>query len=123
MIDTGLDPVSGRRSQWDDGNNALAIGPRVAVVHERNTETILRLEGAGVRVIQVPGSELASTRGGPRCMSCPVGRDPAAAARDHSDQAPGEPADVPYQASIRLSDGNPAAAPASPIPQPELAPA
>jgi arginine deiminase len=123
VIDTGLDPVSGRRSQWDDGNNALAIGPRVAVVHERNTETILRLEGAGVRVIQVPGSELASTRGGPRCMSCPVGRDPAAAARDHSDQAPAEPADVLYQASIRLSDGNPVSAPASPVPQPELTPA
>ena len=123
VIDTGLDPVPGRRSQWDDGNNALAIGPRVAVVHERNTETILRLEGAGVRVIQVPGSELASSRGGPRGMSCPVGRDPAAAARDHADQAPGEPADVPYQASIRLSDGNPVSEPALPVPQPELAPA
>jgi arginine deiminase len=77
VIDTGLDPVSGRRAQWDDGNNALAVGPRLAVVHERNTETISRLEAAGVQVIQVPGSELASTRGGPRCMTCAIARDPA----------------------------------------------
>lgn len=121
VIDTGLDPISGRRSQWEDGGNALAIGPRVAVVHERNTETIIRLEGAGVRVIQVPGSELASTRGGPRCMSCPVGRDPAAA-RDDCGQAPGQPADVPYRASIKLAAGRPDSEPVS-VPQPELAPA
>jgi arginine deiminase len=123
VIDTGLDPAPGRRGQWDDGNNALAIGPRVAMVYERNSETIARLEGAGVRVIQVPGSELASLRGGPRCMSCPVGRDPAVTAGDDADQAPGQPVGVPYRVSIRLSDGNPISGPPSPLPQPELAPA
>jgi arginine deiminase len=62
----------------DDEGNALALGPRLVVCHERSTEAIARLEEAGVEVIQVPGRELAGRRGGPRCLSCPVGRDPAA---------------------------------------------
>lgn len=76
VIDTGLDPAGG---QWDDGINVLAIGPRVVVSHERNSETNARLADAGVRVIPVPGSELGSLRGGPRCMTCAVGRDRSAA--------------------------------------------
>ncbi|MGH8794680.1 MAG: arginine deiminase [Stackebrandtia sp.] len=75
LIDTGLDPVTAEREQWDDGNNTLAIAPRVAVAYERNTETNRRLEAAGVQVVEIPGSELGSGRGGPRCMSCPVLRD------------------------------------------------
>ncbi len=78
VIYTGLDPMTGLREQWEDGNNALAIGRRLVVCHERNVETNARLEAAGVEVIRVPGSELGSRRGGPRCMSCAVGRDPAA---------------------------------------------
>jgi len=76
-IDTGLDPVTAEREQWDDGNNTLALAPRVAVAYERNVETNARLEAAGIRVIAIAGSELGSGRGGPRCMSCPVRRDPA----------------------------------------------
>jgi arginine deiminase len=78
VIDTGLDPVTAEREQWDDGNNTLAIAPRVCVAYERNVETNARLEEAGVEVLRIPGSELGSGRGGPRCMSCPVQRDPAA---------------------------------------------
>src|SRR5918993_1401218 len=53
-----------------------AIGPRLAVAYERNTETNARLEEAGIEVLRISGSELGSGRGGPRCMSCPVRRDP-----------------------------------------------
>jgi arginine deiminase len=75
VIDTGLDPVTAEREQWDDGNNTLALAPKVAVAYERNTETNKRLEAAGIDVIAVAGSELGSGRGGPRCMSCPIDRD------------------------------------------------
>jgi arginine deiminase len=78
VIETGVDPLTTPRQQWDDGGNALAIDRRVAVCHERNVETNARLEAAGVEVIRVPASELGSHRGGPRCMVCPVARDPAA---------------------------------------------
>jgi len=76
VIDTGLDPVTAEREQWDDGNNTLAIAPRVCVAYERNVVTNSRLEDAGIEVLRIPGSELGSGRGGPRCMSCPIERDP-----------------------------------------------
>ncbi len=75
QIDTGLDPVTAEREQWDDGNNTLAVAPRVAVAYERNVETNARLEESGIEVIAISGSELGSGRGGPRCMSCPIARD------------------------------------------------
>src|SRR3712207_9271821 len=61
-IDTGLDPVTAEREQWDDGNNTLAIAPRLAVAYERNTETNARLEAAGIEVLAIAGSELGSGR-------------------------------------------------------------
>lgn len=75
-IATGLDPVEAEREQWDDGNNTLALAPRVAVAYERNDGTNARLEEAGIEVVRIAGSELGSGRGGPRCMSCPIERDP-----------------------------------------------
>src|SRR3954471_11848816 len=74
VIDTGLDPVTAEREQWDDGNNTLALAPRIAVAYERNTVTNSALEAAGIEVVRIAGSELGSGRGGPRCMSCPVSR-------------------------------------------------
>ncbi|WP_067430473.1 arginine deiminase [Nocardioides jensenii] len=76
QIDTGLDPVTAEREQWDDGNNTLAIAPRVAVAYVRNDETNARLEESGIEVIAIEGSEVGSGRGGPRCMSCPITREP-----------------------------------------------
>lgn len=88
VIDTGLDPVTAPRGQWDgsqwdggqweDGGNALSLGRGLAVCDERNVETNSRLTAAGVQVIPVPASELGGGRGGPRCLSCAVTRDPAA---------------------------------------------
>ena len=76
QLDTGLDPVTAEREQWDDGNNTLCIDRRLAVAYERNVQTNARLEAAGIEVIRIAGSELGSGRGGPRCMSCPIRRDP-----------------------------------------------
>jgi len=75
-IETGLDPVTAEREQWDDGNNTLALAPRVCIAYERTVETNARLEESGIDVIRISGSELGSGRGGPRCMSCPVLRAP-----------------------------------------------
>jgi arginine deiminase len=75
IIDTGLDPVTAEREQWDDGNNTLAIAPRLCVAYERNIETNAQLEHAGIEVIRIAGSELGSGRGGPRCMSAPISRE------------------------------------------------
>jgi hypothetical protein len=110
VIDTGLDPVGGR-GPWDDGGNALALGPRLAVCSERHAQTIARLEGAGVAVIQVPGSELASSRGGPRCLSSPVSRDPGAEGEPESEGTDrAEPAVQPGREKVRLSGGTAAEA-------------
>ena len=76
VIATGTDPVIAEREQWDDGNNTLALAPRLAIAYERNTATNERLAQAGIAVIPIAGSELGSGRGGPRCMSCPIDRDP-----------------------------------------------
>ena len=108
VIDTGLDPLSAPRRQWDDASNALALGSRLAVCYERNAETNARLEAAGVEVIRIPGSELGSPRGGPRCMSCPVTRDPAA------EQESGEIVEV---------SGQPASGPAHPLLNADVEPA
>ena len=76
VIETGLDPVTAEREQWDDGNNTLAISPGVVVAYERNTETNARLQDAGIEVLPIAAAELGTGRGGPRCMSCPAARDP-----------------------------------------------
>jgi arginine deiminase len=54
----------------------LALAPGVVVAYERNVQTNTRLEDAGIEVLTIAGSELTTGRGGPRCMSCPVARDP-----------------------------------------------
>ncbi|MCI4674736.1 arginine deiminase [Mycolicibacterium litorale] len=75
VIDTGLDPVTAERKQWDHGDNTLALAPGVVVAYEHNTETNTRLQDSGIEVLPIAASELGTGRGGPRCMSCPVARD------------------------------------------------
>ncbi|GMA86942.1 hypothetical protein GCM10025868_21920 [Angustibacter aerolatus] len=57
--------MTAEREQWDDGNNTLALAPRVAVAYERNTETNERLEAAGIEVVAIAGSEPAAVAAAP----------------------------------------------------------
>jgi arginine deiminase len=71
------DVHAARREQWDAGCNLLAVSPGVVVAYERNVTTNSYLRRNGIEVLEVPGGELIRGRGGPRCMSCPILRDPA----------------------------------------------
>ena len=75
-IEPALGSVQAEREQWNDANNVLAIGPGEVVAYERNATTNRILEDGGITVHRIPSYELPRGRGGPRCMSCPVHRDP-----------------------------------------------
>ena len=71
----GEDTITSGREQWNDGANTLAVAPGKVIVYSRNhvTNEILRKEG--IKVLEIPSSELSRGRGGPRCMSMPLDRE------------------------------------------------
>ncbi|WP_067781191.1 arginine deiminase [Actinomyces vulturis] len=73
---TAGDAIQAEREQWDDGNNVVALEPGVVVGYDRNLGTNAKLREAGIEVLEIPSRELGRGRGGGRCMTCPIDRDP-----------------------------------------------
>ena len=71
----GKDNIASAREQWNDGSNTLCVAPGKVIVYNRNYVTNEILRSHGIEVFEMPSSELARGRGGPRCMSMPLVRE------------------------------------------------
>ncbi len=69
--------IDAEREQWSDGVNLLCIRPGVVIAYDRNFVTNETLRRHGVKVIEIPSSELSRGRGGSHCMSMALVREEA----------------------------------------------
>ena len=67
--------IPAEREQWSDGANLLAIRPGVAIAYDRNHVSNEVFRNHGIKIIEVPSSELSRGRGGPHCMSMALERE------------------------------------------------
>lgn len=92
----GDDPLHQQREQWNSGANIFAFAPGQVICYDMHEHTVDACAQAGFTVVAardvisnpallqkhsslvvtVDGSELARGGGGPRCMTCPVLREP-----------------------------------------------
>jgi arginine deiminase len=89
------DAVEQEREQWTDGANAFAIAPGLILLYRRNRKTLEELARRGWRILSEEEAlsgrhdllagptavalyfnELSRARGGPRCMTMPLEREP-----------------------------------------------
>ena len=67
--------IDAEREQWSDGVNLLCIRPGVVIAYDRNFVTNQTLRRHGIKVIEIPSSELSRGRGGSHCMSMALVRE------------------------------------------------
>ena len=69
--------IDAEREQWSDGVNLLCIRPGVVMAYDRNYVTNATLKRHGIKVIEIPSSELSRGRGGSHCMTMALAREEA----------------------------------------------
>ena len=69
--------IDAEREQWSDGVNLLCIRPGVVAAYDRNYVTNATLKKHGIKVIELPSSELSRGRGGSHCMTMALAREEA----------------------------------------------
>ena len=69
--------IDAEREQWSDGVNLLCIRPGVVLAYDRNFVTNQALRRHGIKVIEIPSSELSRGRGGSHCMTMALLREEA----------------------------------------------
>ena len=67
--------IDAEREQWSDGVNLICVRPGVVIAYDRNFVTNKALKRHGIKVIEIPSSELSRGRGGSHCMTMALARE------------------------------------------------